>query len=155
MTDETNNEQTNAPDPVEPVNVAQYQAEVQRLRNELTSVREEAASRRVELRQVREELTKAKSLEEYQELEQKYQAAETQRNHERLIAQYAKDLPDELRESVTWPEAEDDIKATATKLARFAVVEYDNSNPSGGLGPRGNDDNESFDPSQLVSNIPR
>lgn len=169
MTDEsTNNEQSteatnsnaeaeNAPQQEqreEPVSVQEYQAEVSRLRDELKNVREEAAGRRVELKNVRDELQNAKSLDEFQALETKYRELEEQRQHEQLIHQHARSLPDELRESVTWPKDEDGIKSLAQKLSRFAVMEYDN-NPSGGLGPRGQGGDEEFDPAALVAHLPR
>lgn len=149
--DQVESQEDDAP---EPVNVEEYQREVARLKRELTDVRQEAAAKRVELRDVREQLATAKSLDEYNALNDRLVATEKKAAHDAMVSQHAASLPEKLRNSVTWPEDEDGIKALATDLSQFSAVVPNESAPSGGLGPRGGSD-EDFDPRELVASIPR
>ena len=160
MTDETTTNETTVDNTggtgtPEPVSVQEYQAEVQRLKAELTNVREEAASRRVELREVKEQLSAAKTMDEYNEVVAKYEAAEKARAHDALVNTYAGSFPAELRESVNWPESEDDIKSLAQKLSQFSVSYGESNTPGGGLNPQGSFDNEEYDPAAIAARIPR
>lgn len=164
MTDEQANNNTTEPKDEgrpEPISVEEYQAEVQRLRADLTKVREEAASRRVALRDAQEELTrvrddlsKAKTVEEYNKLAEEYEAAKRAHAHEALVGQYASVLPEQLRKSVNWPESEDAIKALAAELSQFSAPAAERS-PSGGLGPRNDSGSEVFDPATLGAHYKR
>ena len=123
MTEEqTNNEEPQTQDEQaqerpEPVNVAEYQAEVQRLRDDLAKVRKEAADRRVKAKELEDKLAQTKSLDEYNALKEELAAAARKAEHDRLVATYAGSLPDDLKSSVSWPEDEDGIKAADVRAA--------------------------------------
>ena len=137
----------------EPVNVAEYQAEVQRLRDDLAKVRKEAADRRVKAKELEDKLAQTKSLDEYNALKEELAAAARKAEHDRLVATYAGSLPDDLKSSVSWPEDEDGIKALARKLSVYQQV--DGATPSGGLGQRqrATDSDADYDPRQIASRL--
>lgn len=158
MAEQTNGQnevqETNRPDPVD---LDGFRSEVEWLRKELTDTRKEAGRYRTERNTLREEMKGKTSLEEFQELQTKYEAVEKKAAHDALIAKYASDLPDPLRNSVSWPDDEAGIKAKADELSEFAVPvnQGANANPSGGLGSRGHDVEDDFDPAALAAEIPR
>ena len=137
----------------EPVNVAEYQAEVQRLRDDLAKVRKEAADRRVKAKELEDKLAQTKSLDEYNALKDELATASKKAEHDRLVATYAGSLPDDLKSSVSWPEDEEGIKALARKLSVYQKV--DGATPSGGLGQRqhATDSDADYDPRQIASRL--
>ena len=158
MTDTNNETQTDekVEQRPEPVDLAGFRSEVEWLRKELADTRKEAGRYRTERNTLREEMKGMTSLEEFQDLQAKYEAMENKAAHDALIAKYASDLPEAIRKSISWPEDEQSIKAKVEELSEFAVQSPGtNANPSGGLGDRGQVQDDEFDPAALAAQIPR
>lgn len=140
----------------EPVNIEDFRSENERLQSELKKVREEAAARRVELREVKEQFANTKTVDEYNELVAKYEQEAAARQHDKLVSLHAANLPTEIRESVSWPTEEAEIKALAQKLSPYAVVYGESKPATGGLGNRNDgDDPNDYDPAALAARIYR
>lgn len=140
----------------EPVNLEGFASEVAYLRGELEKVRKEAAKYRTERNEVREQMKGMTSLEEFQSLQTKLDEMEHKAQHDALVSKYANVLPEAIRKSINWPEDEQSIKAKVEELSEFAVQSPGtNANPSGGLGDRGQVQDDEFDPAALAAQIPR
>ena len=140
----------------EPVNLEGFASEVAYLRGELEKVRKEAAKYRTERNEVREQMKGMTSLEEFQSLQTKLDEMEHKAQHDALVNKYANVLPEAIRKSINWPEDEQSIKAKVEELSEFAVQSPGtNANPSGGLGDRGQTQDDEFDPAALAAQIPR
>ena len=158
MTDTSNETQTDekVEQRPEPVNLEGYTSEVAYLRGELEKVRKEAAKYRTERNEVREQMKGMTSLEEFQSLQTKLDEMEHKAQHDALVNKYANVLPEAIRKSISWPEDEQSIKAKVEELSEFAVQSPGtNANPSGGLGDRGQTQDDEFDPAALAAQIPR
>lgn len=123
------------------------------LQTELTRVRQEAAQRRIEARDLKEQLANAKTPEEFATVQGK--VAELERAQTvRDIADTFK-LPKELRE-VLKGDTEDELKAHAAILAKFAPADEEPPPPflGGGLDPNDGDDDD-INPAALAKSLRR
>lgn len=123
------------------------------LQTELTRVRQEAAQRRIEARDLKEQLANARTPEEFAAVQGK--VAELERAQTvRDIADTFK-LPRELRE-VLKGDTEDELKAHAAILAKFAPADEEPPPPflGGGLDPNDSDDDD-INPAALAKSLRR
>lgn len=116
-------------------------------------LRDEAASWRTKLRETQEILDKAKSPEEYEALQNKLADFQKQYELDQVKAKATKSLPDELINSVTWPDSAEGIEAQAKALASFAEsagVARSTEELHGGLDPRSKRATPNESPEQLA-----
>lgn len=118
---------------------------VKRLRNE-------NAQWRTQLREAQEKLGAAKSPEDYEALATKLADVQRRYDLDAVKAKETKGLPEELIDSVTWPDDEDAIKAQASALAKFAesIVVKPSSELHGGIDPKSARSAPNQSPEQLA-----